>query len=621
MNRPGIITWLLLALLFLPFVRISVAAQQSDAEAQLIQGDRYAAEGNLIQARNAYERAIASGAALETDSVRCRLLGLWYMNAEPHDYGKAARWFESALRMNPDNETRLHLAQELSWNGQYRPAIEHYQELLRNKPADRELNRQLARVLSWSKSYSESLAVYDELQSSAPRDVELLIERARVLSWSGRYSQAVQTYSEALEYDPENRDAKLGQAQVLYWSGHSDTALNIIRGLLKQNPGDPNASFLMAALEHNRGQDASALHWLQHATPDNDTKALKNLIERDMRPVLHLRFGFENDREQPTSGVSSTYRTLRYTSTLGFKITNNIGMEVANTVTQNDTSTPVLSVLGEDSLAIQTAGRLHFSVTPWLRLSLGAGEGSTGAGEYQGATAPRRHHWLYDFRSVIRHAGLRIDLTSARNICDYTPLAVHENLLQRREGAAAGYTFGKRVRIGGEYWHGDYAGEMPYSDLEHFRTHAQGGSASLFPILYSSERWAVEAGVRYDLFQFADETAGILDPAHGFGSTGIFMPRLYQRYAGAAHFRWTPDKWLRIELDGTYGPQRVFGFPSLNPPPAEFGNTGSVGAQVTVPSGRFEPYITVISSHDARSRHPGRMFSSNILAAGLRIRF
>jgi tetratricopeptide (TPR) repeat protein len=614
--------WLLAALLLLPCARISAAPQPTEAEILLTQGDQYAAEGKLLQARQSYEKAIALGMNVEKDFARSHRLGLWYMNAEPHDYVKAAHWFEAALAIHGDDEIRLTLAQVLSWAGQFDPAIEQYRQLVLSKPSDNNLKRQLARVLSWSKRFPESLALYDRLKADSPNDIELLIERARVLSWNGQYSQAAQAYGEVLKNAPSNRDARFGEAQVLYWSGRLDPALEITRQLLNENPEDANASFLMAAMEHNRGQDASALKWLQHAAQDKDTKALRNLIIRDMRPTLNLRYGFENDREDPTTGMSTTYRTLRYTSTLGFGVTKNVGMEVTNIVTQNDTSTAGLSQLGKDSLAIQTTARLRFSLKPWLRLSTGAGEGSAGAGEYAGSTAIRRHHLLYDFHATLSHAGLRIDFTSARNICDYTPLAVHEDLLQRRETLSAGYTFGKRLRIGGEYWRSNYTGTMP--GLETFTTHSQGGSANLVPILYSSERWAVEAGVRYDLFQFADGTSAILDPMQGLGSTGVFMPRFYQRYAGMAHLRWSPKGWLRVDLDGTYGPQRVFGFASLNPPIAEFGDTGSFGTQVTIPGGRVEPYLSYDYFATDTPASPGLQngaYGSNVFAAGLRIRF
>jgi tetratricopeptide (TPR) repeat protein len=613
---------LLLATLLILATAQNSPAQQGDAQALLEQGDLYAAAGKAIEARDAYERAIASGASLENDWKRAHALGLSYKNAEPHDYAKASRWLEAALRLKQDDETRLHLAQALSWDAQYAASIAQYEILVRSKPEDRALKIQLARVLSWSGNLSGALAVYDDLQKRFPDDVEALTERARVLSWDGRYDEATQTYGEILKREPDNAGAQLGQAQILYWSGRTEAAMVLTREVLRREPTNGDASFLMAALEHSRGQDARALQWLKTAHPGKDTTELRNLISRELRPTLHLQFGFGNDREQPALGPGSTYRTLRYNGTIGFNLTHNLRMEVANAVTQNAAGAPILARFGRDSLATQTLARLHFSAAPWLRMSLGAGEGTSGAGAVQSSTANRRHHFLYEVHPVVIHKGLRLDVTSVRSIADYTPLAVHGNLVQRRDAAAASYTFGKRVRVGAEYWRGAYRLETP--DLREFSTHAQGGSGSLYPILFSGESFALEAGIRYDIFEFADKTATLLDPALGLESSGIFMPRLYQRYSGAAYVRMSPHKRLRLELNGSYGPQRVFGFPSLAPPPPDFGNTGSAGVRLTIPSARLEPYVSWDYFSTDTPASPGLRqgaFSSHFLTVGLRHRF
>ncbi len=102
------------------------------------------------------------------------------------------------------------------------------------------------------------------------------------------------------------------------------------------------------------------------------------------------------------------------------------------------------------------------------------------------------------------------------------------------------------------------------------------------------------------------------------------MPRLYQRYAGTGHLRWAPHKRLRIELDGTYGPQRVFGFPSLNPPPSDFGDTGSFDVQLTIPSARLEPYVQYDAFFTDTAASPGLRqgtFSSHSMIAGIRLSF
>ena len=79
-----------------------------------------------------------------------------------------------------------------------------------------------------------------------------------------------------------------------------------------------------------------------------------------------------------------------------------------------------------------------------------------------------------------------------------------------------------------------------------------------------------------------------------------------------------------MELEGNYGPQRIFGFASLNPPPAEFGETGNFGIRVTTPIARFAPYITYDYFTTNTPASPGieqGAFSSYLMSSGLRIRF
>jgi hypothetical protein len=176
-----------------------------------------------------------------------------------------------------------------------------------------------------------------------------------------------------------------------------------------------------------------------------------------------------------------------------------------------------------------------------------------------------------------------------RRIAEYTPLAVHNNVVVYRESADASYTWRKRLRIGAEAWQGHYSLEAP--DARKFDTDALGGAAYVTPIFHQSDRLMVEAGLRYEMFGFNDSAALISDPVIGLGSAGFFTPRVYQRYAGTGHITWDPGPKVHLDFHGTFGPQRIFGFASLNPPPAEFGNTGSVGAEIGFSLSWISPFV------------------------------
>lgn len=607
-------------------ITVSAVAQRTDKGALLRQADRLAAEGKLVEARLTYEEALAAGANIEGDYARLRSLGLCYMNGMPADLNRAAKWLAGALAVNHDaHETRLALAQALSWNRRYDQAIAEYRQLLTSPLASLEMRAELARVLSWARRYNDSLAVYDELIAASGDDA-YRVERARVMSWARRYAEAMRAYDEILERKPDNVDALIGKAQVLYWSGRPDRAIPIARGILAKDPQNPAANFLMASLEYNLGMNGSALSRLRLAADDTDTRDLRDRIRRDLRPVLHLGFGMDDSREEPRDGAASTYRAMRYIAALDFNVTPSVRMSVSNTVTTANTSTPVLYAFGKDGLATQTMARVSFSPSNWLRMSAGAGVGTTGRAVVQGVEQDRQNHFLYDVHPVITVSGVRIDFSAYRAVADYTTLSLTSSVVQDRQTVVASYTLKNRVRFGGEYWHGRYGVKFPEpsGDTRSLTTDAHGGAVSLSPLLYQSEKVDFSAGVRYELFEFADRTVQILDPVSGPGASGVFMPRVYQRYSGTAYLFWAMQKHLRLELGGSYGPQRVFGFRELDPPAASFENTGSFFSLLTVTGWRLQPYIGYSYFSTATPGSPGLRdgsYSSHAASFGLRLRF
>jgi len=575
-------------------IGITSPAQQVDKGALLRQGDDNADALKWVAARQAYDQAIAAGADLQQDYTRSRNLGLAYMSGDPRDFVKAAKWFQVAIALDPkDRETQVYLAQTLSWSRQFEPAIAKYRELLQSQPDDNTVKLQLARVLSWAKDFPGSIALYDELVGSSP-EMSLRVERARVLSWQRKFPEAKAAYEEVLKSDPTNLEAKVGLAQVLYWSGDAAGARPIVEQVLQVDPNNSPANLLMASLEHNSGNDASARMRLQRVAPDDYDKELHDSILADSRPVLRMQFGYGNEREEPTGGLDSTYRTLRYIVGIEFDLTRRIRMDISNVVSQNNTSTLSLGQYGADAISTQTMVRLTFPVYSWLRLTVGAGAGTTGTGVFPfpgGVQAAREGQFLFDFHPTITRGAFRMDLSATRTIADATPLAVQTNLVQQRDSVNASYTIRKRVRIGGEYWYANYSMQGPDPSTPEFDTHANGGSVYVLPILYHRERFSVEAGVKYDVFRFADQTVNLLNPAGGIGASGVFMPQTLQRYYGTAEIMWSPLKHLRTDFYGTFGPQRVYGFAALTPPPAVWGNTGSIGTRLTLTGHRFQPYV------------------------------
>lgn len=546
------------------------------------------------------------------------------------DYPESIAQYQRVLQLAPGNvAARVERARVLSWSQRFDESIREYEQALRDVQAEspppvpvNDVRLEYARVLSWAKRYDESLAQLAILlpadRKPELKDWDALMAKAHVLAWARRYDESLAVYDQALALKPTDVEARVGKAQTVYYSGRLNESAVLLRDVLREQPKNPDATLTLASVEHGLGNNARALRLLSDSPVNDDSKELRRLIKLDMRPVLRLRFGYEDDLEEPTFPPSDTIRVLRYSAAFEFNVHPNVRMEVSNVVAQTNTSNALLGQFGPDALATETFARLTFRLNPWLLMVAGAGEGSTGRGiDPVLGQVRRQHHFLFDLHPVITHGGLRVDLAAGRHVADYTPLAVHDNVVQLRESIAVTYNWRNRLRMGFEYWHADYGVETP--DSQHFATVANGGSAFVTPVLYRRERLIVEGGLRYDNYTFGD-SAGTMNAA--LGSAGFFTPRVYQRYAGTGRMSWNVTSKMQWDVNGTFGPQRVFTF--TNNPPAEWGTTGSFGTQLTLHLKRLTPYVAYDYFTTATAAAPGQVngsYLSHSIVGGLKYRF
>ena len=548
-------------------------------------------------------------------------------SANAQNYAEAVHRYHEALAIDPENRAAaLQLARVLSWSKSYGDSVLAYDQVITKHPEDLTAQTERARVLSWQKRYPESLAAYQAVLKAAetcwgsecPPARALRIEYARVLSWAGRYDDALAQYQQlqlsadlkteddrtaALDrarvlawsrrYDEsrtqfeqveqaggDSFEARLGKAQVTYWSGNVRDAAIQLRRLSVEKPKDPTVALTLAAVEHNLGYNARALSLLNVAEPGAESDSLKETIRQELRPVVRFRYGYENDLEVEGNATESTIKVLRYTTSAEFNVHPDVRMQVLNTFTNGLTSNPLLGKHAGDTWAQETLARFDFRVTPWMALTVGAGVGTSGGYQF-GNSGTRKQHPLFELHPVINANQWRIDLAVTRRLAEYTPLAISDNVVQTRLTTAISRRWG-RFATGAEYWHGFYQVESPEPVLgTKYSAEGNGGSLYVSGNAYRSDRFIADLGMRYESFGFDQGGEHISDPGTGIGSAGFFTPRLYQRYAGTSSLAFMPNRAWRFDLGGTFGPQRVFGFGELNPPPASWGTTGSLDVSST----------------------------------------
>ncbi|MGH9509242.1 MAG: tetratricopeptide repeat protein, partial [Terriglobales bacterium] len=622
--------------------------EETFVETLMMQAEAAAAQGNYVDAVHQYHRVLERDPRNLKAKLQIARVLSWSKN-----YGEAAVQYEELLQTTPGNQAaRQERARVLSWDTKFADSIAEYERVLKDAEATRAAGQpeqisindarlEYARVLSWAQRYDDALAQFDLLLPDKavrePKHKDILIEKARVQAWSRHYDQSVETYDQALVLAPSDFEARLGKAQATFWSGKLDEAALQLRPLLAQQPKHPETSYVLAAVERGRGHNGRALGLLKDAPQNQETEKLRASIREDLRPILRLRYGFENSREiasdDPVPTTDTTYTAHRYTAGIEFFPHPDVSLEIFNTITDTGTSTPALARYGSEGIATETMARANFKASPWLRLLLGAGGGTGGTGCVSPLLAPpvvlpcggvaqanRRQHFLYEIHPVITRGDFRLEVIASRRLADYTPAAIHDNVIHRRETVAASYFWRRRVRFGAEYWHATYNIDSP--DGFSFEAIGNGGSFWVRPILVQNDRLTVDVGFRTELFAFDDD--GVVPMAQQIVTAGFFTPHRYERYAATAHVSWDPHTRVHWELDGSLGPQRVTGFTALNPPAADFGLTGSFGTELSLRLHRWRPFVAYNFFSTATIASPGiadGAYRSHAFAAGLSYRF
>lgn len=195
-----------------------------------------------------------------------------------HAYERAAREFEAALAIEPDNNyARLLLARVLNSSNRPKEARREIEVALQNNPDDADAHYMASFVTPTFKHFKEALASIETALRLVPDKAEYHAHRAYLLERRGKFHESLESARHALELSPDsanahrqiaatllhepNRQGRLSQKAKLE-SAKRDEAAFHVAAALRLEPEEPYSHALEAQLHcFDRDYEASLLKW------------------------------------------------------------------------------------------------------------------------------------------------------------------------------------------------------------------------------------------------------------------------------------------------------------------------------------------------------------------------
>jgi len=180
-----------------------------------------------------------------------------------NDYASAAKYLERALQVDPqDAEARYHLGRVRYQQNQFDKAIEAFDAVLKQDPANVRALDNLALCLEAKNRNQEAVATYRKAvqadSSAAVRNAQPYIDFGKLLNTLNRADEAAPLLSQAVQIEPRSTTAHYQFGRALFLLGKFDDARVHVEEAIRLDPMDSSQHYLLGRIYSRMGKSAEA---------------------------------------------------------------------------------------------------------------------------------------------------------------------------------------------------------------------------------------------------------------------------------------------------------------------------------------------------------------------------
>jgi len=185
---------------------------------------------------------------------------------EEVQFAPALEVFDEILRQNPEDvDAWMNRGEVLTILGRVDDALASYERVLELRPNHRGARAELANLLFERGDYGGAATNLQELLRTAPDEVDHWLKRAAVLLAEGKATESTLVYNAVLEGDPGNLTASLALGDLLLAMGDVDAADREYTRALQHHPDDPEAHLKKGLLLNRQGRWGAAIQLFNRA--------------------------------------------------------------------------------------------------------------------------------------------------------------------------------------------------------------------------------------------------------------------------------------------------------------------------------------------------------------------
>ncbi|UBM57727.1 tetratricopeptide repeat protein [Marinilongibacter aquaticus] len=177
------------------------------------------------------------------------------------------------------------LADILSREEEYEPAIDLYKTLIKQKPLEMENYLLLAEIYEKLNESNEAIKVYDLLERNLGVEEEVSMRKQQLYLQQNKVSEAIKEGGKLMESQPLKPEYALNQAQILIQNQELEEAEELLKKFLKTNADTGEAHVMLAEiyrLQHNQDacdQELSAALMNPKLSPEIKVRLLGTYIQ------------------------------------------------------------------------------------------------------------------------------------------------------------------------------------------------------------------------------------------------------------------------------------------------------------------------------------------------------